>query len=221
MNSLAIESSTESCSVALQAGEQVLERWVVQTQGHAKTILPWAGELLAEAGLSYAQLDRLVVSRGPGGFTSLRIGLAIVQGQALAHDLPVHAVSSLETLAETVDPEKTHPRMLALFDARMGEVYAAWYEQSGAGRTRIGDELLCAPEALQAPDDQPWFAIGPGVTTFRDTLRSSLGAALLLPKSDCDTVWPMASALLRLADAVPAVGGHEITPTYLRDQVTG
>jgi len=221
MKSLAIESSTESCSVALQADEQVLERWVVQPQGHAKTILPWASEILAEAGLSYAQLDRLVVARGPGGFTSLRIGLAIVQGLALAHDLPVHPVSSLEVLAETADQEKQHPRLLALFDARMGEVYAAWYEQSPAGRSRVGQELLCSPDSLHVPGNSPWFAIGPGVTTFRDTLRSYFGEQLRLPDADGDTVWPMANALLRLADAVPAVAGHEITPTYLRDQVTG
>jgi len=221
MNTLAIESSTESCSVALQTGDQVLERWVVQPQGHAKTILPWAGELLAEAGLSYAQLDRLVVARGPGGFTSLRIGLAIVQGLALAHDLPVHPVSSLETLAESADPDRNHPRLLALFDARMGEVYAAWYEQSAAARSRIGDEQLCAPDALTFPDELPWFAVGPGVTSFRDTLRSSVGDRLQLPDTDEETIWPLASALLRLADMVPAVAGHEITPTYLRDQVTG
>ena len=221
MKSLAIESSTESCSVALQADEQVLERWVVQPQGHAKTILPWASEILAEAGLSYAQLDRLVVARGPGGFTSLRIGLAIVQGLALAHDLPIHPVSSLEVLAEAADPDRRHPRLLALFDARMGEVYAAWYEQSPAGRSRIGQELLCVPDVLQAPCDSPWFTIGPGVTTFRDTLRSHFGEQLGLPDADGDTIWPMANALLRLADSVPAVAGHEITPTYLRDQVTG
>jgi tRNA threonylcarbamoyladenosine biosynthesis protein TsaB len=221
MNTLAIESSTESCSVALQAGEQVLERWVVQPQGHAKTILPWAGELLAEAGLGYAQLDRLVVARGPGGFTSLRIGLGIVQGLALAQDLPVHPVSSLESLAESADPERTHPRLLALFDARMGELYAAWYEQSAAARSRIGDEQLCAPDELTFPDESSWFAVGPGVTSFRDTLRSNFGERLHMPDIDDDTIWPMASALLRLADTVPAVAGHEITPTYLRDQVTG
>ncbi|OAB61308.1 hypothetical protein AY599_28630 [Leptolyngbya valderiana BDU 20041] len=221
MNVLAIESSTESCSVALQAGDQVLERWVVQPQGHAKTILPWAGELLAEAGLGYGQLDRLVVARGPGGFTSLRIGLGIVQGLALAHDLPVHPVSSLEALAESADPDRQHPRLLALFDARMGEVYAGWYEQSRSGRSRIGEEQLCTPDALQIPDASSWFAIGPGVTSFRETLQAGFGDRLRLPETDRETVWPMASALLRLADSVPAVAGHEITPTYLRDQVTG
>jgi tRNA threonylcarbamoyladenosine biosynthesis protein TsaB len=221
MNSLAIESSTESCSVALQAGGEIAERWVVQPQGHAKTILPWAGELLAEAGLSYVQLDRLVVARGPGGFTSLRIGLGIVQGLALAHDLPVHPVSSLKALAESADPERTHSRLLALFDARMGEVYAAWYEQSDAGRSRIGEEQLCAPDALRAPDESAWFAVGPGVTSFRETLRSNYGDRLQLPDVDDDTIWPRATALLRLAGTVPAVAGHEITPTYLRDQVTG
>jgi len=221
MISLAIESSTESCSVALQVGDELREQWIVQPQGHAKTILPWASELLAEASLSYAQLDRLVVARGPGGFTSLRIGLAIVQGLALAHDLPVHPVSSLEVLAESADPDRRQPRLLALFDARMGEVYAGWYEQSATARSRVGDELLCPPDVLEAPDGQRWFAIGPGVTTFRDTLRSCLGDQLILPDDDCDTVWPMATALLRLADSVSPVAGHEITPTYLRDQVTG
>ncbi|MEN1728991.1 MAG: tRNA (adenosine(37)-N6)-threonylcarbamoyltransferase complex dimerization subunit type 1 TsaB [Pseudomonadota bacterium] len=221
MISLAIESSTESCSVALQAGEQVLERWAVQPQEHAKTILPWSAELLAEAGLSFGQLDRLVVSRGPGGFTSLRIGLGIVQGLALAHDLPVHPVSSLEALAETADPNGEHTHLLALFDARMGEVYAAWNRQVDGQRVRDGDELLCPPQALRCPEPGPWAAVGPGVERFRADLIETLGDSAQLPDEAADTIWPQARALLTLADQTPTVAGHEITPTYLRDQVTG
>ena len=221
MISLAIESTTESCSVALDTGSKVLERWAVQPQGHARTILPWASELLSVAGLSFGQLDRLVVSRGPGGFTSLRIGLSIVQGLALAHDLAVYPVSSLEVLAESADPERQRPLLLALLDARMGEIYAAWYRIDDGMRIRIGAEWLGSPDDLSAPEAGSWQAVGPGAVAYRDQLHAAFGSEINLPAKDADITWPSARALLTLADTVDATSAEKITPTYLRDQVTG
>jgi len=221
MNSLAIEASSECCSVALEHDGETLSRQAIEPRGHALRILPWVDELLADAGIGHARVDRLVVSRGPGGFTSLRIGLAIVQGLALAHDLPVHPVSSLEVLAQSGDPERRQSHLLAILDARMGEVYAAWYRVANGRRERIGEEWLGAPRSLRMPAPGPWQACGPGVQAFRDELTANAGPELTLPDPDAAIVWPSARALLELADQVEGVPGHRITPSYLRDQVTG
>lgn len=218
MSLLAIESSTEACSVALRVGDEILSRSVLEPRAHARLILPWAGELLAEAGIGFGQIDALAVSRGPGSFTSLRIGLGIVQGIALAHDLPVHAVSSLDVLAASADPEANSPRLLALLDARMGEVYAAWYRSEKGQHERIGEEKLLSPEQLEAPDTNRWNATGPGARAFHDVIVQRFGEQIGFIIDDS---WPQATALLRLASTVEAVPGHRLEPAYLRDQVTG
>lgn len=218
MNLLAIESSTECCSVALGMGSEVLARHTVQPRGHARLILPWARELLDEAGLYFAALDALVVSRGPGSFTSLRIGLGIVQGIALAHDLRVHPVSSLDALAADGAELRQSSRLLALLDARMGEVYAAWYQGAFDRRQRIGTETLLPPDQLEIPDGETWQVTGPGARAYRDILLERFAGRLQFIAEES---WPRATALLDLAGSTEAMPPYELEPTYLRDQVTG
>lgn len=215
MNLLAIESSTESCSVALRVGDEILSRSVVEPRAHARLILPWAGELLAEAGMGFGQLDALAVSRGPGSFTSLRIGLGIVQGIALAHDLPVRPVSSLDALA--LDLAAAHPGrpFLALLDARMGEVYAGWYGAT-VPLERMDEERLLPPAGLARLHGSALLAAGPGARAHAEVLTSQ--GFDLDPE---DKAWPDARAILSLAEQANPVPAWELEPLYLRDQVTG
>ncbi|TVQ37744.1 MAG: tRNA (adenosine(37)-N6)-threonylcarbamoyltransferase complex dimerization subunit type 1 TsaB [Wenzhouxiangella sp.] len=215
---LAIETSTEACSVALQFDATVLSRRIVEARAHARLILPWVDELLAEAGTGFEYLDELVVSRGPGGFTSLRIGLSVVQGIALAHDLPVRPVSSLDALAARIRQHSPAPQLLALLDARMNEVYGAWFQCTGKHCQRLGPEFLASPEQLKLPAPGPWTAAGPGAVRYREQLKDITG---LENQGTAIEAWPDAEALLLLADDVEAVPGHRLEPVYLRNQVTG
>src|SRR5690606_19947043 len=99
MRLLAIETSTEACSVAVMVDGAVSERFEIAPRRHAELVLPWAETLLAEAGLRRADLDAIAVSRGPGAFTGVRLGISIAQGIALALDRPLVAVSTLAVLA--------------------------------------------------------------------------------------------------------------------------
>ncbi|MFU8878099.1 MAG: tRNA (adenosine(37)-N6)-threonylcarbamoyltransferase complex dimerization subunit type 1 TsaB, partial [Wenzhouxiangellaceae bacterium] len=160
-NLLAIETATRACSVALIHDGRLLQRSGMDARMHAEVLLPWIGELLAEAGIGYHDLDALAVDRGPGGFTSLRIGLGIAQGIALAHDLPCHPVSSLAALALAARPEDYKGRMLAAIDARMGEIYAGWFDFDDQGKPPPrGPELLLPPADLKPVDDTPFIAAG-------------------------------------------------------------
>lgn len=218
MKLLAIETATEACSVALVTGEGRDQRQRVGPRVHAEVLLPWIAELLAEAGLGYADLDAVAVDRGPGGFTSLRLGLGVAQGIGLAHGLRCHPVSSLAALALAARPEGFHGRMLAALDARMGEVYAAWFRFDDGTPVAEGPELLCAPEALQDPYNESFIGVGSAFASHDAALRAALGEMLASVDAGAR---PDALAVAALAHATEAVAAHELVPVYLRDRVTG
>ena len=99
MKLLAFETATEACSVALWVDGEVRERFELAPRRHAELSLPWAEQLLAEAGIGKSQLDAIAVGRGPGAFTGVRLAIAIGQGIALALDRPIVPVSTLAALA--------------------------------------------------------------------------------------------------------------------------
>ena len=230
MKRLAIETATAACSVALDCDGEILVRRGEGARMHAEVLLPWIEALLAEAGIGYVDLDALVVDRGPGGFTSLRLGLGVAQGIALACDLPCHPVSSLQALAETARPQDDHRKhrgpMLAALDARMGEIYAAWFDlEPGRAPTLLGCERLLAPVELLPPEEfrstpgtpARLLAAGDALETYAETLPAELHTAIA---TIVGPARPDATALLRLAGTAPAVAGGAIEPVYLRDQVT-
>ena len=148
MNLLAIETSTEACSVALHHGGTTIARSELAPRRHAELVLPMAEALLAEAGIGRRQLDAIAVGRGPGAFTGVRLAVSMAQGMALGLDLPVIPISSLAALA--LDAPDNGAAVLAVIDARMGEVYAASYRR-GADDTvqALDEERVCAPDVLQ------------------------------------------------------------------------
>lgn len=211
MNLLAIETATEACSVALSIDGEIRQRFEIAPRRHGELLLPWVRKVMAEAELAFAGLDALAVSRGPGGFTSVRLGVAAAQGLALAHDLPVYPVSSLAALALNCDAE----RVLSLLDARMNEVYAGWYEVSTGGVRELAAECVCAPERL-ARESGAWTACGPGLSAHGEAIAARLGDAL----SGCkDDVWPDAAAVARLAGQYLPMAADRLQPVYLRDRV--
>ena len=96
---LALETSTELGSCALWRDGVVTERFCPEKQPHSETLLPLVRELLAESGVQIADLDAIAFGVGPGAFTGLRVACGAAQGLAVAADLPLVAVTSLETMA--------------------------------------------------------------------------------------------------------------------------
>ncbi|HEX7992094.1 MAG TPA: tRNA (adenosine(37)-N6)-threonylcarbamoyltransferase complex dimerization subunit type 1 TsaB [Stenotrophomonas sp.] len=220
MKLLAFETATEACSVALYVDGQVLERFEVAPRRHAELSLPWAEQLLAEAGIARSELDAIALSRGPGAFTGVRLAIAIAQGIALALDRPLLPVSTLQALALRAPTDA--PRVLACIDARMGELYAARYLRDADGELQLQErELLVAPEAVQLPaDDSVWagvgtgFAAGEGVLSARLQSRLSSADAQALP-SAADVLKIAVPAMLRGEAIAPEL----VQPAYLRDNV--
>ncbi len=218
MNLLAIETATETVSVALAINGEVIERYEHAPRQHAELLLPWVEAVLAEAGIGFSSLDAIAFSRGPGSFTSLRIGIGVVQGLAWASDRPVIPVSSLAATAQSAFDEGINYALVAL-DARMNEVFTGTFEANSNGiMVSVNDEKVCGPEDIQVPANSETYGIGIGFDRYE--ALQDLSGQLAGIRSD---IWPKASSVLTLAqhwlltnEALPA---EQAQPVYLRDNV--
>ena len=219
MNLLAIETATEACSVALVHGETVIARTELAPRRHAERVLPMADELLAEAGIGKHALDVIAVGRGPGAFTGVRLAVSLAQGMAMALGLPVVTVSSLAALA--LEAPEDDAAILAVIDARMGEIYAACYQRDGnGGLLALDEERVCTADTLVLPQAAAWQVVGTGWTTYEDTLRGRLNFAPVSANGAC---FPQARHVATLAvsefKAGRAHAPELALPVYLRDKV--
>ncbi|NBB92122.1 MAG: tRNA (adenosine(37)-N6)-threonylcarbamoyltransferase complex dimerization subunit type 1 TsaB [Gammaproteobacteria bacterium] len=215
---LGLETATDFCSVALEVDGEVNRREGLAPRRHAELLIPWIRELLAEQGVGFGDLDALAVSRGPGGFTSLRIGLGVAQGIALAHGLPIHAVSTLAALARAADPEVRAGHVVAILDARMSEIYAGCFEGRSGQHVPVGPEVVLPPAKLALPGEGPWLAAGSGLASYGETLEGMLAGRVTTTLPGC---WPDARSVLALAETVEPVPAWKLEPKYVRDDVTG
>lgn len=219
MNLIAIETATECCSVALLRGDEIVERSEVAPRRHAELVLPMVESVLAEAGLARTQLDGLAVGRGPGAFTGVRLAISVAQGLAFALDVPVVPVSTLAALAMQA-PRNKLP-ILAVLDARMGEIYAAAFTRSASDALLpLDQERVLAPQNLQLPEATGWNVIGSGWAAYASILQSRLPLA---PQWIAADAFPQARDVARLAapllNAGQGVSAELALPVYLRDKV--
>jgi tRNA threonylcarbamoyladenosine biosynthesis protein TsaB len=216
MNLLAFETATEACSVAVLCDGEVIERFELAPRRHAELALPWAGELLAQAGVARSQLDAIAVGRGPGAFTGVRLAIALAQGIALALDRPLLPVSTLAALALRAPGE----RIIAAIDARMGEVYAAAFQRQGEGLVALADEAVLAPDRYQPPAGDGWQGVGTGFAAVDAALQLRLQGRLATVDAHA---LPHASDVARLGaiafERGEAIAPERVEPAYLRDNV--
>ena len=127
---LAVDTSTEACSVALQIGNETIAKFADEPRSHSRLLMPMVQQVLAEAQIKVNQLDAIGVSIGPGSFTGLRIGFAAVQGMAYGADIPITPVSTLELMVATFRRQKNPAvgEIMALLDARMSEFNLGRYQ---------------------------------------------------------------------------------------------
>jgi tRNA threonylcarbamoyladenosine biosynthesis protein TsaB len=168
---LAVDTSTEACSVALQIGSETIAKFADEPRSHSRLLMPMVQQVLAEAEIKVNQLDVIGISIGPGSFTGLRIGFAAVQGMAYGADIPVAPVSTLELLVATYGrQENPQPsEIMALLDARMSEFNVGRYqldinEQIVALET---DQLMTAEQVVELlKANNPSAIIGDGGNLF-------------------------------------------------------
>lgn len=183
MLTLAFDTATSAATAALVRDGKVLGERV----SRAVRVLAEADDLLRESGLEPAELNRIVVGTGPGSFTGLRLGLATARGLALALDLPVAGVSTLDALAAGA------PGALPVVDGGRREVF-----------TLVdGEPAVCAPQEVRAA-----LCVGDGAVRYRSILEAN-GAEV--PRDDDERHVPRARFHVELAGEP-----GEVEPLYLR-----
>jgi tRNA threonylcarbamoyladenosine biosynthesis protein TsaB len=212
---LALETSTELGSCALWHDGLLSERICPSGRSHSETLLPLVRELLVEAGIKVGDLDAIAFGAGPGAFTGLRVACGAAQGMAAATDRPLIPVTSLEAMATAA----AVPQVLALLDARMGEVYAGRYVAGDDGYALQGEIRVVDPAALDLPATPGWLACGNALAAY-PALTARLLAAGIPGQPD---IVPTAAVVARIA-AARAARGEGIdaalaAPLYIRDKV--
>lgn len=211
---LAVESATSRTRVALLRGDTlVCERACEPGAPTAEVLLPAIDAALDEAGARLADVAGFGVSIGPGSFTGLRIGLATVKGLAFGTDCLAVPVPTLAVLALAA-PEGPGP-VVAMLDARRGEVYAASYAPGSCCEAAVPCSVY-TPEALARLLPPACRLVGEGASVCGEALQTLLGPDVrLFPSAE-----PRAAHVGELAVAALARGAGrdpaELAPRYLR-----
>jgi tRNA threonylcarbamoyladenosine biosynthesis protein TsaB len=181
---------------------------------HARELMPAVADVMERSGLDYPDLEAIAVGVGPGTFTGLRIGIATARALASANGLQLRPVSSLAALAAGIEAEaEAATSLLAVIDAKRGEVFAAEYERGGVRRW---GPLVLAPQALAdrvRGEGAAPLAAGDGSVRFRGVLEAA-GISVMPDDSRAHVV--RALHVCRLAAAVPGVAPQAVLPDYLR-----
>ncbi|WP_105902445.1 tRNA (adenosine(37)-N6)-threonylcarbamoyltransferase complex dimerization subunit type 1 TsaB [Vibrio gangliei] len=225
---LALDTSTENCSVALMIDDRIIARSEVAPRDHTKKILPMVDEVLKEAGITLQELDALAYGRGPGSFTGVRIGIGIAQGLAFGAELPMIGISTLAAMAQASYRLHQTEQVSAAIDARMGEVYWGQYQRQTDGdwqAVAIADgqlECVIPPQELAAnlvASADTWKQAGTGWEAYADILDH-----LPLNMEKGQVLYPEAQDIVVLAQYEwqkgNTVEAEQASPTYLRDKVT-
>lgn len=174
MKILAVDTATKSCSVAIVDKESLLaEITVVNEQTHSKHLLEMVRLVVKHSGLNLSDLNGYAVTRGPGSFTGLRIGISSVKGFAAAHGMPIAGVSSLDALARQVF---FSPYLIcSLIDARRDEVYSSRYRYKDGNLKKEGKEQAVSPEDALDEINEPCIFVGSGAVLYRKVIKDKLG----------------------------------------------
>jgi len=223
---LAIETSTEACSVALSMGSDLQERFQLASRQHADLILSFVDELLSTAQTTLTSLDAIAFGAGPGSFTGIRIAVSVAQGLAYAADLPVIPVSTLSALAQGVIRENGVSRVAACLDARMGQIYWNLFEVNADGLVMpLQKDQLSDPEQFALPNGNPadlWTIAGSGCREYPSIIIENN-----LKRIDqyFPNYYPHAQDVNVLAQAdfltENWVSADQALPVYLRHKVVG
>lgn len=226
LNILAIETSTERLSVALAVDGQLRVEHFADAAPHSERILNVVRDLLDAAGVSVGALHGVAFGAGPGAFTGVRLGCGVAQGIALARDLPVVAVNSLQAAAQSCvraiegAAHELSTNLLVVNDARLQEVYYAGWSVRGERWHESPRTGLARPDAIEVPAAGDWIGCGSGFALYPQVLRERLGARLVRVAA---TTHPDAAAVLDIAAGAlrrgEGVAPEHALPVYVRDKV--
>jgi tRNA threonylcarbamoyladenosine biosynthesis protein TsaB len=214
-NILLIETSTALCSVALaQDGKITSYRESSAPKAHASLTAVFIQEMLAEHGLTLADCDAICVSKGPGSYTGLRVGVSTAKGLCFGSGKPLLAVGTLDTLVAQADEIGGIKYIIPMIDARRMEVYTAVFE-NGVQITETSPMIIDETSFAEYLEQGPCLFIGDGAGKCADVIKH--------PNAQFCQCWPKASAMLEPAMAAYKEKRFEdvayFEPFYLKEFV--
>jgi tRNA threonylcarbamoyladenosine biosynthesis protein TsaB len=216
MSRLALDTSSNACSVALEIDGQVIEKHVVEPRAHTAILMSMIKAVVNDSGTRLSDLDAIVLGNGPGSFIGMRIGASVVQGLCHAAGIGVIPVSSLAAVAAEAVDKHGAEHVLVAQDAHMKEVYLGSFTAAGGLPVAECEEQICAVGPLSGYDRQ-FVAAGDGWNRYPGLLAdNSALVSRVLP-----VAYPRAQYLLKIAAgcADPALDPAALKPAYLRMKV--
>ncbi len=214
---LAVDTATEICGVAMMVdGETQQEIAIRRGTTHTRHVMGAVDEVLRACRLTPAQIDAFAVTRGPGSFTGLRIGISTVKGLAAAMEKPLVGVSSLAALARQADGDT--PLICSLLDARRHEVYWCIYRREPREIQPVVEERVGRAEGIVPYIDDRCQFIGNGIRVSRDLLEPLLRGRACWTAGDRNDLRPSVVARMgweTLRNGGPSEG-DTFAPVYLR-----
>lgn len=205
MRILAFDTALGACTVGIWADGQILaEEHAAMTQGHAEALMPMIVRVMDAAHLTYADLDRIAVTVGPGSFTGLRVGIATARGLAMAAQKPAIGLTTTHVLAAGV--KSADMPILVVIDSKRGDVFAQLFDAEGSP----------ASEIVNVPDADLMKLCGGGQVILTGDARAR-AAAVLGPHAKLSSA-PDTCDIAALA-ALAATKGPEAqgpVPVYVR-----
>lgn len=223
-NVLTINTASAECSVALQLGAELTQRFSDSQRQSAQRVLPMIAELLSAAGIGLRQLNLIAIVAGPGSFTGVRVAVAVAQGLSMSLDIPVVALSSLALMAMAAMDSNACSHVLVCEEARKGEVYFAAYKQSAAlGVELLGKEQVAPPELLDLLAEntaaERWGLTGNGwfkQAEILTRLTCSTYAVVSAPAISNQLISLLANKRFIAGEAVSA---EQLRPNYVKEQI--
>lgn len=212
MNILAFDTSLGACSAAVAQGDGDEQRihgcFELRERQHAETLIPMIETSLSDASLDWKDIAAIAVTRGPGSFTGVRVGVAAARGFALALGVPLIAANSLDVIAKQASLTADLPPggFAVAVDARRGEVYLAIYDTSGVALT-LPEAVSPGIAAAKMRDAALGAVVGSG-----GPLVSASGDAIEAFQPD---IQPDARVLASMAGALAPLK-EPLRPLYLR-----
>ena len=212
MRLLAIDTALAACSAAVfdtQQGGIIAHASLAMLRGHAEALMPLIRQIMDEAGTALRDLDRVVVTTGPGSFTGLRVGIAAARGIALAINKPAVGLSTLSAYAAPYLADDDNAPVVIAIDARHSHVYLQVF--AAGGPTVTGPRLAPLSEAVRAAAAAPARIVGSAAQLVADRLAVTDATPLRVDASGAPNIdW-----VARMGAALPE-GQSPPKPQYLR-----
>jgi tRNA threonylcarbamoyladenosine biosynthesis protein TsaB len=221
VNFLAIDASTEACSVAIKYNDKQFSEYELCPQSHSLRLLPMVDSVLKQANCKLAELDGIIFGQGPGSFTGVRIGIGVTQGLAYSAQLLARGVSTLQAMAQQAYNDHGEHKVIAAIDARMSEVYTCYFEVDSQGIMQAKtEETVLKPELVAQYYSHlavPAYGVGTGWDAY------PILAALKSNAQSPDILFPTALAMLAIGQvdfSQHSVDAEHAQPKYVRDTVS-